>query len=144
MQEGLSAVIEYTWGGVAMLAQFRETYILHNPFPGANDPPWQVWHRDDAGRGDYEWINYITHDGSLWSAKLHCKRQPASGPPEHPIAVPEYISCNFEHKRFPNGEDNHDDKIINFLDWNSHPWEARLNTVDPPFPATPTFMLRRL
>jgi hypothetical protein len=144
MQEGLSSAIEYTWDGVAMYAQLRNTDISHIPFPVANDPPWYVWHSADTASGDYEWLNYITLDGSLWSAKLHCTRQPATGPPVAPIAVPEYVTCEFEHKRFPTGEDNHNDKIIIFLDWNSNPWMARLNTVNPPFPAQPTFILKRL
>ena len=143
MQEGLSSVIEYTFDGVAMLAQFRNTDVSHvGPATFTTDPPWYVWHSGDTASGDYEWLNYITLDGTIWSAKLHCEYQEAVGPPDVPIPVPAYIRCWFEHKRFPNGEDNHDDVVINFLDWNSHPWQARLNPVGPPFPAQPTFTLK--
>ena len=143
MQEGLSPAIEFIFNGVAMLAQPRTTDVsLLNLV--ANDPPWYVWHRDDNAAGDYPTLNYTTLDGTLWSATLHCHFEQAQGPPDVPIPVLEHIRIWFEHQRFPGGEDKHDDFIMNFLDWDNRPWEARLNSVERPFPAQPTFMLRRL
>jgi hypothetical protein len=146
MQEGLSSVIEYTWtDGVARYAQFRNTDVslAGSIIQNTGDPNWYVWHRDGSNNGEFEWLNYITLDGSLWRAKLHCRYVPQVFPLPLPNPADPHIEANFEHVPYPDG-DGHDDVVINFLDWDRHPWQARLNRINPPFPAQPTFTLIRL
>jgi hypothetical protein len=143
MQEGLSSVIEYIWiDGIARYARFRNTDV--RPAEGMNQnadhPNWFVWHRDDLNLDEVEWLNYITLDGSLWRAKLHCRYVPQVLQP-NPVAP--HIETNFEHSPYPDGV-GRDDVVMTFLDWDRHPWQARLNLVNPPFPAQPTFILTRL
>lgn len=139
MQEGKGSVIEYIWtDGIVRFAQFRNTdYSSIGPIISTVDPNWYVWHRDDGNNAEIEWLNYITLDGSLWKSRLHCQLQIPS------LAVRETINCWFEHEQYPNG-DSHDDGVIVFLDWERHPWQAQINRVGSPFPAQPTFTLKRL
>src|SRR5205807_10497225 len=89
MNEGINTVIEYAWrDGVRRYAETRPTDYAGL---GAVDPNWYVWHADPANpsSGEYEWLPYMTLDGSLWIVKLHCT-------PE--TLVRAGIRCWFEHK----------------------------------------------
>ena len=148
MKEGFSSTIEYTWtDGIARFAQFRNTDVSNTSsiLQQTVDPKWYVWHRDDGNNGEFEWLNYITIDGAVWRAKLHCRYSPQYFippiAPQHPIDP--HINTNFEHVPYPDG-DGHDDVVMNFLDWDRRPWQARLERVNPPFPAQPMFLLTRL
>lgn len=156
MNEGASSIIEYTWtDGIPRFANFQNTDVSNpgTPFQSTVDPKWYVWHKNDGNNGDFEWLNYLTLDGSVWSAKLHCQY----GPQNLSIPLPwidwnlefqlqpgePHIKCWFEHKPYPDGQ-SHDDIVIRFLTWDRTPWEAKLNVLSPPFPAQPNFVLRRL
>ncbi len=146
MQEGLSSVIEYTWiDGIARYARFRNTNVslAGSVVQNTDDPNWFVWHRDDLNINEFEWLKYVTLDGSLWQAKLHCRYIPQVFVGLQPNPVAPYIETNFEHSPYPDGN-NHEDVVLIFLDWDRHPWQAQLNRVNPPFPAQPTFTLTRL
>jgi hypothetical protein len=132
MIDGISPTIEYMWtDGLARLAVFRNTDI--HAFPQtADDPPWVVTYRDTGAVSDVWWLPYIANDGRLWEAKLHCHNEG------------HYVRCWFEHRMYGSGDDNHEENFMFFLDWDRHPWQATLNDVNPPFPAQPTFTLRRM
>ena len=136
MIDGVSNQIEFIWTDeLARFAVFRNTDIHDVVFHGADDPPWVVTYRDTGAVSDVEWLPYIANDGRLWRAKLHCAYE--ANPHQH-------VRCWFEHELFGSGDDNHDENFMYFLDWDRHPWQATLNDVDPPFPAQPTFTLRRM
>jgi hypothetical protein len=140
MIEGLSSEIEFIWtDGMPRFAAFRNTDVSNpgTPFQSTTDPNWIVRYRDTGAESEVEWLPYIANDGRLWQAKLHCSFYQA-GPP-----IGGYISTWFEHKMYPNEEDEHDEGFMFFLDWDNHPWEARLVSVERPFPAQPQFILRR-
>lgn len=155
MENGASDEIEYTFtDGTPRYAVFRETYVT-NPgevWQSTYEPNWYVWHKNDGNNGKFEWLNYLTLDSSLWSAKLHCQY----GLQSFKIPLPwidwdlkfnlgpgePRIKCWFEHKPFGGGQ-SHDDIVIRFLDWNRNPWEAEVNVVKGT-QGQPTFNLRKL
>lgn len=149
MIEGVSSEIEFMWtDGHPRFAAFRNTNVSNagSLLQSTVDPNWIVRYAQTNAESEVEWLPYIADDGRLWQAKLHCSHTPQNifppFPPPH--TGNEHIQCWFEHKMYPGEEDEHDEGFMFFLDWNRRPWEARLNPVFPPFPAQPTFTLRRL
>jgi len=140
MIEGLNSEIEFIWtDGLPRFAAFRNTDVSapETPFQNTTDPNWVVRYRDTGAESEVEWLPYIADDGRLWRAKLHCQYTNPG------IPIGGYIHTWFEHELNENGDDNHNEGFMFFLDWDRHPWEARLVAVDRPFPAQPKFILRR-
>ena len=133
MQEGVVVTLEYGWpDGVKRAATLLQTDIQAFP-PRAFDPDWSVREIETNNSGNFEWLNYITLDGTAWSAKVHAVKEGGQ------------VRLYFEHKHYPGGEDTQDEVgIMNFVDWEGRPWEATILGCIGPFPAQPTFRVRRL
>jgi hypothetical protein len=105
MEEGMATAIEYSWtGGFRRATQLRTVDIFMDPFVPVQDPVWNVWEVESGHQVDAEWLNYVTQDGSLWSAKAHATQGGGS------------VNAHFEHRPYPDG-DSHDAEIIVFMDW---------------------------
>lgn len=140
MQEGLTNQIEYIGSdGIARFASLENTDVSGplTPWQKTIDPWWIVQENESRREERFEWLIYLTQDGSEWKSKVHCKF--VRNPPPHG----EYISAWIEHKRVT-GSGNHDSEGIIFLDWNRHAWLATIGKVSHPFPAQPMFFLHRL
>jgi hypothetical protein len=92
-----------------------------------------VWEVASGRHVQVEWLISQTQDSSLWEAKVHA------------VNAGNYARMYFEHKHHPDGEGVQDDvPIIVFLDWDRRPWQATIQDCTAPFPAQPTFRLKRL
>lgn len=133
MVEGITTVLEYCWPD--RVPRYLEPRPTGYAGQGAIDPNWYVWHADpnNPSSAEYEWIHYVTLDGSLWSVKLHCRRS---------VLVSVGIIPYFEHKPFLGGPD-HDAEVMNFLDWDGRPWQAKALNVNRS-PWKPRFQLKKL
>jgi hypothetical protein len=135
MQEGQwTNKIEFIGSdGIRRYAWLNKTDVSNpsTPWKSTEDPKWVVREAKSGRESEYEWLTYLTQDGSEWRAKAHCHYHNYHGG---------YIVCELEHKR-TNGDDNHNDRGIIFLDWNRRPWHALLGEMGWPFPRQPEFKL---
>ena len=99
------------------------------------DSEWLIWEAH-APRTQIEKIYYFAHDRSVWWAKVHCHWDHINHNGK------QHIGTWFEHER-DNGQDNHDDPNIGFLDWEGNRWIATIQTAVSPFPVAPHFLLKR-
>ncbi len=133
MTPGISQTIEYIWTDdkkrIASLETIDEAGSY--PFPQTYDPRWIVTELESGNEARFKWLNYITHDGSLWQARTYASTMPG-----------DWVFVGFEHVPYPDG-DGHPESYINFFDWERQPWSARVLDVTEPFPAQPRFDIRR-
>jgi hypothetical protein len=135
MKAGATDTIEYMAPGEnGRRSAYLTDVDVKNPGPiqETDDPDWVVYNPHDGSTNKVEWMWYL-NPGGVYQCQLHSQFAPG----------PDRIATEFEHER-DDGENNHNDKRMDFKDWDGNWWRATVNTAYGPFPKRPTFNLEPL
>ena len=136
-----SPFIEYQgWHGDKRRAWLTDTNTSNiGPIPRTDDPKWME--RDPQGgiSGPHVWLDHKFVDGGGWKMEIHASQ--FSGPPGP--AAGQQITFEEEFVKY-DGTGANKNKEFRFLDWENHPWRGRVPNLPGPYPAQPSFVLRRI
>ena len=125
----VTSTIEYKGGDGLHRTATPSPTDVH--FPGTDDPVWRVVELETGNSGDFDWLIYYAWGHEVRRCKWHCSYDNGLN----------RIKVWLEFETL-DGDDNHDDNHIDFLDPDNIKWRAQTGDIYK-WPARPVFKLTR-